>query len=183
MRGNKQKNLVLSRKRAVYKNNFNNFSLDYVSPNYFLSKSSFMFVKFSRRFFHFFSFFFKKISFLIKSLYLYKVIKRYFIFDIKKHFFGNFYKFFKNYEKTDYDDSFFFLKKNELTQMGKLYFEKFFFKKNLRGNNYFFLNKNLLQIGSSFEELDNFFYKSSIFSNYIDNGDPLLSFNVDFNFN
>lgn len=171
---NKNKTLFLFRK-AFFKNQLNDFCMDYVSHNYFLNKSSFLFNKYFSSFFRIFFFFFKKISILVKSLFFFKIFKFFFLYKIKKYVFSNFNKFLSNYYANIEDSNFFFFRKKELIYTNKIYFYKLFFLKTLKGNNYY--SDTFFKIPEYGDNIGNFFYKGSIFSSFLEEDLSLTTLN------
>lgn len=165
MMKNKKALTVLFKKRVSQKKKKVYFYANYMAPSYFLSKNSFMFNKFFRKFFNFHFFFLKKLGIFAKIFATNQIFYRFFILEQKKYIFGNCFKFLKNYKTSIHDEFMFFLKKKHIKKINSSfynqnnYFIGFY-------SNFFYLNSdNLVFLPESYENLENFFYKGEIYSN------------------
>ena len=176
---------VLFKKRVLFREVFMDFCIDYVGPSYNLSKNSFFLNKFNTQFFKLYLFFFKKMSFLIKNVFIRKVFKRYVSLEFKKFLFGNVSKRMGGYESSNLDRLFFFFKKKETSQMSR------YFPPNLNthigfySNCYYSTYSNFLKLPQSLESLEDYVYKCSIYDSYLNclNSEEVSNLVVGFNFN
>lgn len=184
MKRNKKILSVLSKKRVLYKRGQIDFYTNYMAPSYFLSKNSFMFNKFFRKFFSFHFLFLKKLWFFAKTFATNQIFYRSFILEERKYIFGSCIKFNKNYKISEYDQFFFFFKKKQLKDTNRVFFVNNNDLIKLSSNFFYISSENLLNLPESYENLENFFYKGEIYANWLDplHDDTLNVFLESFNF-